>query len=137
MIYCWHIVTILLAYCGGIMVNEQVNEQEKRQLADQTENKEKKSTREGEGQIKGGRLLKLIFKEKPSKILLLLLDGGEWNISKLARESKQSYVYAFETINKFEKEGIIYSKFNGKKREIKLTENGEKIARLINELMKS
>jgi len=119
------------------MVNEQVNEQEKRQLADQTENKEKKSTREGEGQIKEGRLLKLIFKEKPSKILLLLLDGGEWNISKLARESKQSYVYAFETINKFEKEGIIYSKFNGKKREIKLTENGEKIARLISELMKS
>ena len=82
-------------------------------------------------------LTDLLFHMKPTKILLLLLQDKQWHASSLARETVQSYVYATKTIHLFEKAGLVVSSPKGKKRIIKLTEKGEKIAKALNEVLQN
>ena len=81
--------------------------------------------------------ISFLFKHKPLKILLLLLQDKQWYSSLLARESGQSYVHATKIIASFEDMEIISSELAGKKRVIKLTEKGEKIARALEEIIKT
>ena len=77
----------------------------------------------------------VFLRGKPSKLLILLLQDKQWHISALARESNQSYIYATTLIKLFEASGMISINSNGKKRIVKLTEKGEKIARAVQELI--
>ncbi len=72
---------------------------------------------------------------KPARLITLLLQEKQWNTAALARESGQSYVYATELIKVFEQGGLVSVTTAGKRRVIKLTEKGEKTARLVFELL--
>lgn len=93
--------------------------------------------KEKEAIVKKGRktATNLLFHIKPVSLLVLLLHDKVWNVSSLARESNQSYVYAVEVVKIFEEEGIVNSNSKGKRRIIKLTEKGEKIAKVLNEVL--
>ena len=78
--------------------------------------------------------MSVLFHEKTMKLLLLLLEPKQWYISSLAKSSDQSYVNAVNVISILEKDGIVECFRRGKKRVVKLTEKGEKVARLISEL---
>lgn len=79
--------------------------------------------------------IEILLREKPSKLFLLLLQDKQWRISMLARESNQSYVYATELIKQFEEAGLITVNTDGKRKEPRLTEKGEKLAKIIQELI--
>jgi predicted transcriptional regulator len=79
---------------------------------------------------------RLFFHIKPVSILILLLQDKKWSISELARESKQTYVYATKVIRALEKNNIVNISKEKKKKIVKLTEKGEKIAKMIDEMMK-
>lgn len=80
-------------------------------------------------------LTEILLREKPSKLFLLLLQDKQWRLSILARESNQSYVYATELIKEFTAAGLISVNSNGRKRTLKLTEKGEKIAKALQGLV--
>lgn len=81
------------------------------------------------------RLSEIILHPKPSQLLTLLLQEKQWHTAALARESGQSYVYATELIKVFEKEGLITISPIGRRKWVKLTERGEKIAHLIDDIL--
>jgi predicted transcriptional regulator len=81
-------------------------------------------------------LFEIILHPKPSKLLTLLLQDKQWHTAALARESGQSYVYATELIKSFEKAGLISVSSPGRRKLVKLTEKGEKIAHSIDDILK-
>jgi len=81
-------------------------------------------------------LFEIILHPKPSKLLTLLLQDKQWYTAALARESGQSYVYATELIKSFEKAGIVSVSSPGRRKLMKLTEKGEKIAHSITDILK-
>jgi len=81
-------------------------------------------------------LKSLFFHIKPISILTLLLQQKSWYISELARESKQTYVYATKIIKILEKHNLLTISKEKKKKIVKLTEKGEKIAKMIEEISK-
>jgi predicted transcriptional regulator len=97
--------------------------------------KEKEPKETKEAPIPKERSLpEILLHTKPAKLLVLLLQDKQWNTASLARESGQSYVYATEMLKLFEKAGIISFVPMGKKRTAKLTEKGERAARLASDL---
>ena len=78
----------------------------------------------------------IILHPKPSNLLVLLLQDKQWHTAALARESGQSYVYATELIKSFEKAGLISVFSPGRRKIMKLTEKGEKIAHSIDDILK-
>ncbi|MEM2174531.1 MAG: hypothetical protein QXI58_02770 [Candidatus Micrarchaeia archaeon] len=92
------------------------------------EKEEKKEEKETEKDIK-----LLIFK-KPAKILVSLLQDKKWCISDLSKESNQTYVYTTKVIKLFEKSGLVTIEKEKKKKIVKLTLKGEKIAKSILEI---
>ena len=78
-------------------------------------------------------LFGLIFR-KPAKILLLLTEDKVWYLSNLARESDQSYAYVASVVKFLEDKKIVSCGRKGKKRIVKLTEKGAKIAHAFNEI---
>ena len=78
----------------------------------------------------------IILHPKPSNLLTLLLQDKQWHTAALARESSQSYVYATELIKSFEKAGLISVSSPGRRKIVKLTEKGEKIAHSIDDILK-
>jgi predicted transcriptional regulator len=95
---------------------------------------EEKAATEAIPEAKKRGLDQILLREKPSKLLTLLLQDKQWHISALARDSNQSYIYATTLIKQFETAGLVSLNSNGKKRIVKLTEKGEKIARTIQDL---
>jgi len=81
-------------------------------------------------------LSEIILHPKPSKLLTLLLQDKQWHTAALARESGQSYVYATELIKSFEKAGIVSVSSPGRRKLVKLTEKGEKMAHSIDDILK-
>jgi len=96
----------------------------------------KKDEKDAEKDAKD-RKLSILFKKKPLKILILLLQDRKWYPSLLARESGQSYVHATKIIRALEDIDLVTSEATSKKRIIKLTEKGEKLARSIEEVTKN
>jgi len=82
----------------------------------------------------GNRFLRL----KPCRMLLVLKDSQDSKyITELAKESGATYVHTTKMIRELEKDGIVTTKVNGKKRMVKLTEKGTKIASALADVMNS
>ncbi|VVC02724.1 Uncharacterised protein [Candidatus Bilamarchaeum dharawalense] len=80
-------------------------------------------------------MLSIFARPKPCRIMLLLRDSeGSWHLSKLAKSSDTTYVYVTHLITMMQKNGLVIIEAKGKKRIVKLTEKGQKIANIINEL---
>ena len=91
---------------------------------------------EEERKEKDKNLKNLFFRLKTISILTLLLQEKKWYISELARESKQTYVHATKIIKILEKNNIVNISKEKKKKIVKLTEKGEKIAKMFEEIIK-
>jgi predicted transcriptional regulator len=71
---------------------------------------------------------KLLFK-KAAKMLISLRDSSKrWILSNLAKANNATFVYTSKVVNKLTKLGLVKSEKKGKVKEIKLTEDGQKVA---------
>ncbi|MBD3210938.1 hypothetical protein GF318_06185 [Candidatus Micrarchaeota archaeon] len=80
----------------------------------------------------------LFARPKPCKIMSVLKDTETaWHLSRLAKATDTTYVYVTNLVSKLEEENILTVESRGKKRVVKLTEKGTKIANAIDELRNS
>ncbi len=83
-------------------------------------------------------MFSLIVRPKPCAVLITLRDTeSNWHLSKIAKASDTTYVYVTKLIYKMEAEGIVIVESKGKKRLVRLTEKGKRIADLAYELIES
>lgn len=76
----------------------------------------------------------LLIKEKQVAAFVLLKDtNSSWHLSKIARYSGSTYVYITKLMSILEKKGFVTLETKGKKRLVKLTEKGLKLANLLDE----
>ncbi|MFH1785581.1 MAG: winged helix-turn-helix domain-containing protein [Candidatus Micrarchaeota archaeon] len=76
----------------------------------------------------------IFARPKPCRILLSLKDSEvSWHLSKLAKSTDTTYVYVTKLITKLQKGGLVTIDQKGKKRIVKLTESGMKLANTIEE----
>jgi len=109
---------------------------EKKETLQKTVEKQEETPLKQEKPKERQRLLfEVILHPKPSKLLTLLLQDKRWHTAALARESGQSYVYATELIKYFEKTGLVSVSSLGRRKIVKLTEKGEKIAHFIDDII--
>ncbi|VVB73558.1 Uncharacterised protein [uncultured archaeon] len=110
---------------------------EKKETAQRNAEKpEEQAVKQEKPREKERPLSEIILHPKPSKLLTLLLQDKQWHTAALARESGQSYVYATELVKSFEKTGIVSVSSPGRRKIIKLTEKGEKLAHSIDDILK-
>ncbi len=77
----------------------------------------------------------LLVKTKAASVLIALKDPElKWHLSKIARETKTTYVFVTNIIKIFNEQGLVILETKGKKRIAKLTEKGLKIASLLDQL---
>ncbi|MFN7991841.1 MAG: hypothetical protein U0R44_06840 [Candidatus Micrarchaeia archaeon] len=77
----------------------------------------------------------LFARPKPCRILMLLRDTeSAWHLSRLAKSSDTTYVYVTKLISLLQKEGVVSIEPKGKKRMVRLTEKGMRIANAVHEL---
>ena len=79
----------------------------------------------------------VFLRPKPCKVIVLLKDSNSKYISELAKESGATYVHTTKLLRKLEKNEIVTIEQNGKKRMVKLTDKGIKIASALHEVMNS
>jgi len=73
---------------------------------------------------------------KPCRIMVMLRDTeGSWHLSKLAKSSGTTYVYVTRLMHSLQEGGLVSIEAKGKKRLVKLTEKGMRVANAIEELM--
>jgi len=77
----------------------------------------------------------VFLRSKPCRMLVVLKEDGAKHISEIARASSATYVHTTKLVRELEKEGIVTIEKNGKKRMVKLTDEGIKIAGLVADLM--
>jgi predicted transcriptional regulator len=71
---------------------------------------------------------RLLFK-KAARILISLRDSSKrWILSNLAKANNATFVYTSRIVDKLAKLGLVKSEKKGKVKEVKLTEDGQKIA---------
>jgi len=71
---------------------------------------------------------RLLFK-KAARILISLRDSSKrWILSNLAKANNATFVYTSRMVDKLAKLGLVKSEKKGKVKEVKLTEDGQKIA---------
>lgn len=76
----------------------------------------------------------LFMKEKQVAALITLKDqNATWHLSKIARQAGSTYVYITKLMSILEKKGLVTLETKGKKRLVKLTEKGLKVANLLDE----
>jgi len=80
------------------------------------------------------KLIDLIAREKPFRMLAYMSEDGIYP-SKLAKLCDVTYSHVFRILKIFESSGIIKSKIEGRKRIIELTEKGEKLSKLADEIL--
>ncbi len=77
----------------------------------------------------------LFARPKPCRIMVLLRDSeSPWHLSKLAKGSDTTYVYVTKLVTQMQKEGLVTIEPKGKKRMVRLTEKGMRVANAIHEL---
>ncbi len=77
----------------------------------------------------------IFARPKPCRIMTLLRDSETpWHLSKLAKSSDTTYVYVTRLVTQLQKEGLVVVEPKGKKRMVKLTEKGARVANAIHEL---
>ena len=74
------------------------------------------------------------LKGKTAKLIVVLRKSSPIHISELARKAGVSYLYTTRSIEAWEKAGLVKVEAKGKKKEVILTEEGSKIAELVNSL---
>lgn len=75
---------------------------------------------------------------KPCAVMTVLRDTETaWHLSKLAKSSDTTYVYVTGLVSRLQKSGLVMIEPKGKKRIVKLTEKGMKVAKAIEELKNS
>lgn len=80
----------------------------------------------------------LFARPKPCRIMTVLRDTeNAWHLSKLAKNSDTSYVYVTKLVSHLQKSGFVTIEPRGKKRIVKLTDKGMKVAKAIEELKNS
>lgn len=80
-------------------------------------------------------MFQVFARPKPCRIMTLLKDSeSPWHLSKLAKSSETTYVYVTGLVSRLQKEGFVTVEAKGKKRLVKLTEKGMKVANAIDEL---
>ncbi|MFH0885389.1 MAG: hypothetical protein V1861_06800 [Candidatus Micrarchaeota archaeon] len=83
-------------------------------------------------------MFQVFARPKPCRILVLLRDSEtNWHLSKLARGSDTTYVYVTKLVSNFQKSGLVTIEPKGKKRIVKLTDKGMRVAKSIEELKNS
>ncbi len=74
----------------------------------------------------------LFMKEKQVAALTVLKDQNtSWHLSKIARQTGTTYVYITKLMSILEKKGLVTLETKGKRRLVKLTERGLKLANLL------
>jgi len=76
-------------------------------------------------------LKKTLFKEVPVKILLTVYREGETYPTEVSYSLKGSYSHIIKTVSKLEEVGLLESKISGRRKVIRFTDKGEKVAELI------
>ncbi|MFA5049627.1 MAG: hypothetical protein WC501_01330 [Candidatus Micrarchaeia archaeon] len=80
-------------------------------------------------------MIELFTKRKPSKLLICLKNSDkEWTLNLLCTESKMTYVYLMRLIPKMKGCALITEDKKGRKKILKLTEKGMKVASLLEEM---
>ncbi len=80
-------------------------------------------------------MIEIFIKKKPSKILICLKNTQkEWTLRLLCEESKMTYVYLMRILPKIKQYGLISEERKGKRKVLKLTEKGTKLATLFEEM---
>ncbi|MFH2105639.1 MAG: hypothetical protein ABII22_00115 [Candidatus Micrarchaeota archaeon] len=80
-------------------------------------------------------LYDLLVKSKTASILVALKDPNlNWHLSKIARETKTTYVFVTHMVKLFNQGGLVVIETKGKKKLVKLTEKGAKLANLIDQI---
>jgi predicted transcriptional regulator len=80
-------------------------------------------------------MFQIFARPKPCRIMVLLREPESvWHLSKLAKGSDTTYVYVTRLMGVLAKKGIIVIEPKGKKRIVRLTEKGVRIANAIFEL---
>ena len=81
-------------------------------------------------------MFSVFVRPKPCKIMATLRDAETpWHLSKLAKSSDTTYVYVTKLVSRMQKEGLVTTEPKGRKRLVKLTEKGMKVANAITELV--
>jgi DNA-binding MarR family transcriptional regulator len=76
----------------------------------------------------------LFLKEKQVLAIVALRNTDTvWYLSKIARQAGATYVYITQLMYILEKKGLVSMETVGKRRMVKLTEKGAKIAALLDE----
>jgi predicted transcriptional regulator len=80
-------------------------------------------------------MFRVFARPKPCRIMTLRRDGEtSWHLSKLAKGSDTTYVYVTKLISTLQKSGFVTIEARGKKRIVKLTDKGMKVAQAVEEL---
>ena len=82
-------------------------------------------------------MLSVFVRPKPCRIMTLLRDSeSSWHLSKIAKNSETTYVYVTRLMSLLSERGLVVIEPKGKKKIVKLTDKGSKVAASISELMK-
>ncbi|VVC01716.1 Uncharacterised protein [uncultured archaeon] len=77
----------------------------------------------------------IFLRKKPCRMLTVLKESEQPKyISELAKDSGATYVHTTKIVRELETAGIVSLEKNGKKRMVKLSDTGAKIASLVAEL---
>jgi len=83
-------------------------------------------------------MFELFARKKPCMMMKVIRDQeAGWYISKIAKGSDTTFVYTSRVLSKLNEKGFVTIETSGKKRLVRLTEKGKKVANAIDELMKS
>ncbi|MEM2962947.1 MAG: hypothetical protein QXW70_01905 [Candidatus Anstonellales archaeon] len=76
-----------------------------------------------------------LIRKKPSSILLLLKNTTQkWHLSKIARQTNTTFVYVSSLITEFQKDGLVETTKEGRRRVVLLTSKGMAIANTLETL---
>lgn len=80
-------------------------------------------------------MFKVFARPKPCRIMTILRDSeSSWHLSRLAKNSDTTYVYVTKLVTKLAEAGYVTVEAKGKRRVVKLTEKGMRVAKAIDEL---
>jgi predicted transcriptional regulator len=83
-------------------------------------------------------MFKVFARPKPCRILTLLRDqDSAWHLSRIAKGSDTTYVYVTGLVSNLQKAGLVTVEAKGKKRVVRLTERGMRVAKSIEDLKNS
>jgi len=80
------------------------------------------------------KMRNLFLQERPAQILLVLSELKEPYISMIAKRADCTFAHASRTLKKMKKLGLVSFTREGRMKYVQLTEKGERVAALLNEM---